>query len=215
MVNNKALSPIKQQIIDGDIDWTFTKEWLNSNDQDAPIPYIECANAHDDNIHMGLCKEHSSQINSILIQAAHDLHELIITNTKDENFDLDDTIRSSSLFNATFDGVLPQSHPGYLLIHHLRFYRQRQKKRAPPPPAPDVSAHNSSPRRHYNHRHVATTPYYRDGGFYNNHAHIRWTTSNYLHSGYWTTYRDNIGFNNIDLFSILQNSFLKYVFDIR
>ncbi|UZO07890.1 uncharacterized protein OCT59_028160 [Rhizophagus irregularis] len=258
MVNNKALSPIKQQIIDGDIDWTFTKEWLNSNDQDAP-----CSTK--------LSKQQGNRIK----KSAHDLHELIITNTKDENFDLDDTIRSSSLFNATFDGVLPQSHPGYLLIHHLvpsdltkifyiyikdkklrfslflkffstlmssidiliwtrrtslikqwestlfitknkkRFYRQRQKKRAPPPPAPDVSAHNSSPRRHYNHRHVATTPYYRDGGFYNNHAHIRWTTSNYLHSGYWTTYRDNIGFNNIDLFSILQNSFLKYVFDIR
>ncbi|PKK60054.1 hypothetical protein RhiirC2_793914 [Rhizophagus irregularis] len=78
-----------------------------------------------------------------------------------------------------------------------------------------VSAQNSSPRRNYNHRHVATTPYYRDGGFYDHHAHIRWTTSNYLHSGHWTTYRDNIGFNHIDLFHILQNSFLKFVFDIR
>ncbi|PKB94480.1 hypothetical protein RhiirA5_438668 [Rhizophagus irregularis] len=93
--------------------------------------------------------------------------------------------------------------------------KQRQKKRAPPP-APDVSTQNSPPRRNYNHQHVATTPYYRDGSFYDHHAHIRWTTSNYLHSGHWTTlYRDNIGFNNIDLFLILQNSFLKYVFDIR
>ncbi|PKK64046.1 hypothetical protein RhiirC2_788034 [Rhizophagus irregularis] len=313
MVNNKALSPIKQQIIDGDIDWTFTKEWLNSNDHDAPcsiklskqqgnrikkcnfiypmidiqqrnyshlyplgsIPCIECANARDDNAHVGLCKEHSNQIINILTQAAHDLQELIITNTKDVGFDLDDTIRSSPLFNTTFDDVLPQSHPGYLLIHHLvpsdltiifynyikdkklrfslflkffstlmssidtliwirraslikqwestlsitknkkRFYRQRQKKRAPPPPAPDVSTQNSSPRQNYSHRHVATTPYYRDGGFYDHHTHIHWTTSNYLHSGHWTTYRDNIGFNNIDLFLILQNSFLKYVFDIR
>ncbi|EXX50479.1 hypothetical protein RirG_270410 [Rhizophagus irregularis DAOM 197198w] len=36
MVNNTSLTPIKQQIIDGDIDWTFTKEWLNHNPTDAP-----------------------------------------------------------------------------------------------------------------------------------------------------------------------------------
>ncbi|PKK70176.1 hypothetical protein RhiirC2_780049 [Rhizophagus irregularis] len=96
-----------------------------------------------------------------------------------------------------------------------RFYRQRQKKRAPPPPALDDSTQNSSLRRNYNHQHVATVPYHREGGFYDHHAHIHWTTSNYLHSGHWTTYRDNIGFNHIDLFLILQNSFLKYVFDIR
>ncbi|CAB4492835.1 unnamed protein product [Rhizophagus irregularis] len=197
------------------------------------IPCIECAYARDDNVHVGLCKEHSNQIINILTQAAHDLQELIITNTKDAGFDLDDTIRSSPLFNTTFDDILPQSHPGYLLIHHLvpsdltlifynyikdkklrfslflkffstlmssidtliwsrraslikqwestlsitknkkRFYRQRQKKRAPPPPAPDVSTQNSSPCRNYNHRHVATTPYYRDGVFHDHHAHIR------------------------------------------
>ncbi|UZO00373.1 uncharacterized protein OCT59_011507 [Rhizophagus irregularis] len=197
------------------------------------IPCIECAYARDDNVHVGLCKEHSNQIINILTQAAHDLQELIITNTKDAGFDLDDTIRSSPLFNTTFDDILPQSHPGYLLIHHLvlsdltlifynyikdkklrfslflkffstlmssidtliwsrraslikqwestlsitknkkRFYRQRQKKRAPPPPAPDVSTQNSSPCRNYNHRHVATTPYYRDGIFHDHHAHIR------------------------------------------
>ncbi|CAB5185018.1 unnamed protein product [Rhizophagus irregularis] len=157
MVNNKALSPIKQQIIDGDIDWTFTKEWLNSNDHDAlcsiklskqqgnrikkcnfiyptidiqqrnyphlyplgNIPCIECANARDDNAHVGLCKEHSNHIINILTQAAHDLQALIISNTNDAGFDLDDTIRSSPLFNTTFDGFLPQTHPGYLLIHHL------------------------------------------------------------------------------------------------
>ncbi|PKC03165.1 hypothetical protein RhiirA5_424176 [Rhizophagus irregularis] len=78
--------------------------------------------------------------------------------------------------------------------------------------APD---HNLSPSRNYNSRRFATTPYYREGGFYDNHVHIRWTTSNYLHSGHWTTYRDNIGFFDIDLFSTLQNSFFKNVFDIR
>ncbi|PKK56957.1 hypothetical protein RhiirC2_798953 [Rhizophagus irregularis] len=96
-----------------------------------------------------------------------------------------------------------------------RFYRQRYKKKPPPPSTPDVSIQNSSPHRNYNHRHIATTPYYRKDGFYDHYAHIRWTTSNYLHSGHWTTYRDNIGFNNIDLFFTLQNSFLKNVFDFR
>ncbi|EXX57708.1 uncharacterized protein OCT59_029798 [Rhizophagus irregularis] len=312
MVNNKALSPIKQQIIDGDIDWTFTKEWLNFNDQDVPcsaklskqqgsrikkcnfiyptidiqqrnyprlypigsISCIECANAHDDNTHVGLCKEHSIHIKNILIRAAHDLHDLIMKNTKDGNSILEETIKNISLFNTSFVDALPQSHPGYLLIHHLvpsdltkifntyinkklrfslfskffltlmssidaliwtrraslvkqwestlsitknkkRFYRKRHKKRTPPPPDPGAPDHNLSPSRHYNSRHFATTPYYRDGGFNDNFAHIRWMTSNYLHSGHWTTYRDNIGFNNIDLFLILQNSFLKNVFDIR
>ncbi|PKC67085.1 hypothetical protein RhiirA1_458847 [Rhizophagus irregularis] len=312
MVNNKALSPIKQQIIDGDIDWSFTKEWLNSNDQDVAcsaklskqqgnrikkcnfiyptidiqqrnyprlyplgsIPCIECASARDDNTHVGLCKEHSLHIKNILIRAAHDLHEFIIKNTKDGNSTLKDTITNLSLFNTSFVDALPQSHPGYLLIHHLvpsdlvkifniyindkklrfslfskffstlmssidtliwtrraslvkhwestlsitknkkRFYRKRHKKRAPPSPDPGAPVHNLSPRRYYNPRHFTTTPYYRDGGFNDNLAHIRWTTSNYLHSGHWTTYRDNIGFNNIDLFLTLQNSFLKNVFDI-
>ncbi|PKC55943.1 hypothetical protein RhiirA1_474771 [Rhizophagus irregularis] len=157
MVNNKALSPIKQQIIDGDIDWTFTKEWLNSNDQDAlcsaklskqqgnrikkcnfiyptidiqqcnyprlyplgSIPCIECANAHDDNMHVGLCREHSNQIKNILTRAAHDLQELIMKNTKDKNFTVKDIIKTTPLFDISFVDALPQSHPGYLLIHHL------------------------------------------------------------------------------------------------
>lgn len=36
MINNKALIPIKKQILDGEIDWTFTREWLNYNNSDAP-----------------------------------------------------------------------------------------------------------------------------------------------------------------------------------
>ncbi|CAB4478305.1 hypothetical protein RhiirA5_410567 [Rhizophagus irregularis] len=95
-----------------------------------------------------------------------------------------------------------------------RFYRRRHKKNSDPPPS-DNSTHNQPPRRNYNHRRIVATPYARDGGFYDNHAHIRWTSSNFLHSAHWTTYRDSIGFNNIDLFSSLIHTFIGNVFDIR
>ncbi|CAB4410638.1 unnamed protein product [Rhizophagus irregularis] len=36
LINNSSLSPIKEQIINGDIDWTFTHEWINSNPLDSP-----------------------------------------------------------------------------------------------------------------------------------------------------------------------------------
>ncbi|PKK48294.1 hypothetical protein RhiirC2_803565 [Rhizophagus irregularis] len=78
-------------------------------------------------------------------------------------------------------------------IFHIRINLYDDKNFPEDDIDPDVSTQYSSPRRNYNHRHVATSPYYRDGGFYDHHAHIRGTTSNYLHSGHWTTYRDNIG----------------------
>ncbi|POG60188.1 hypothetical protein GLOIN_2v1715772 [Rhizophagus irregularis DAOM 181602=DAOM 197198] len=34
------------------------------------------------------------------------------------------------------------------------------------------------------------------------------TSSNFLHSGHWTSHRDNFWFDNIDLFSFLNNNFL-------
>ncbi|PKK81004.1 hypothetical protein RhiirC2_767528 [Rhizophagus irregularis] len=157
MINNKALTPIKKQILDGDIDWTFTKEWLNHNNSDAPcsitlskqqgnkikkcnfiyltidiqqrnyprlyplssIPCIQCSNACDVNAHIGLCNEHLNDIVTILIEAAYDLYDIIIENSTGIPFALSETIESSPLFNITFPGVLPQTHPGYLLIHHL------------------------------------------------------------------------------------------------
>jgi hypothetical protein len=36
MINNSSLKPIKSQLINGDIDWSFTKEWINHNPFDAP-----------------------------------------------------------------------------------------------------------------------------------------------------------------------------------
>ncbi|PKC61237.1 hypothetical protein RhiirA1_465266 [Rhizophagus irregularis] len=44
-------------------------------------------------------------------------------------------------------------------------------------------------------------PYARAGGFYDATAHIRWMSSNFLHSGSWEYHRDEISFDNIDLFS--------------
>jgi hypothetical protein len=54
-------------------------------------------------------------------------------------------------------------------------------------------------RTPFTHRHVTAIPYHRDGGFYNDKAHIRWTTSNFLHSGSWESHRGRIWFDNIDL----------------
>jgi hypothetical protein len=71
------------------------------------------------------------------------------------------------------------------------------------------------PRRLYTHRRVTSSPYSREGGFYNNRAHIRWTSSNFLHSGHWTNHHDNFWFNDIDLFSFLNNTFLGNFTDTR
>ncbi|PKK72655.1 hypothetical protein RhiirC2_776945 [Rhizophagus irregularis] len=157
MINNKALTPIKKQILDGEIDWTFTKEWLNHNNSDAlcsinlskqqgnkikkcnfiyptidiqqrnyphlyplgSIPCIQCSDAHDVNAHVGLCNDHSNDVVTILMEAAYDLYDIIIDNYSGTPFALRETIESSPLFNITFSGALSQTHPGYLLIHHL------------------------------------------------------------------------------------------------
>ncbi|CAG8753727.1 20558_t:CDS:2, partial [Rhizophagus irregularis] len=50
----------------------------------------------------------------------------------------------------------------------------------------DDTINNDVPRRSYTHRRITATPYFREGGFYDNHAHIRWTSSNFLHSAHWT-----------------------------
>ncbi|PKC57933.1 hypothetical protein RhiirA1_471729 [Rhizophagus irregularis] len=312
MINNKALIPIKKQILDGEIDWTFTREWLNYNNSDAPcsinlskyhgnkikkcnfiyptidiqqrnyprlyplgiIPCIQCSNARDMNAHVGLCIDHSNDVVTLLMEAAYDLYDIIIENSTGISFALRETIESSPLFNITFPGALSQTHPGYLLIHHLvpsdltvifynyikdkklrfsifikffttlmqkidthiwakrsslikcwertlsitktkkRFYRRRYKKQTVPPSADDT-INNDVPQRSYTHRRITATPYFREGGFYDNHAHIRWTSSNFLHSAHWTVYRDCLGFNQIDLFSFINNSYIGNVLDIR
>ncbi|RGB29351.1 hypothetical protein C1646_818568 [Rhizophagus diaphanus] len=35
-VNNSSLQPIEQQILEDDIDWEYTKKWINYNPLDAP-----------------------------------------------------------------------------------------------------------------------------------------------------------------------------------
>ncbi|PKC52800.1 hypothetical protein RhiirA1_480651 [Rhizophagus irregularis] len=81
-----------------------------------------------------------------------------------------------------------------------KFYSRRYRKTTEliPPVAED---HQSNARRAYTYRNVTTTSYSRRGGFFNAKAHVRWTSSNFLHSGAWTTHRDNFWFNDIDLFS--------------
>ncbi|GET61851.1 hypothetical protein GLOIN_2v1772865 [Rhizophagus irregularis DAOM 181602=DAOM 197198] len=74
---------------------------------------------------------------------------------------------------------------------------------------------NQSPRRVYTHRRATSSPYSREGVFYNDRAHIRWTSSNFLHSGKWTKHRDNFWFDNIYLFSFLNHNFLGNFIDTR
>jgi hypothetical protein len=48
------------------------------------------------------------------------------------------------------------------------------------------------------------SPYYKSHFMLDQTAHIRWTSSNFLHSGSWESHRDTLLFSNIDLFSDLQ-----------
>ncbi|PKK60328.1 hypothetical protein RhiirC2_719193 [Rhizophagus irregularis] len=120
MVNNTSLTPIKIQIIDGDIDWTFTKEWLNHNPTDAPcsaklskrqgarkIACIECKNMKDNNEHVGLCPAH---IRHILIEQRKTLLILIKEHVNEKDHALEETINSSRLFDVNFVGSLPSDH---------------------------------------------------------------------------------------------------------
>ncbi|POG73106.1 uncharacterized protein OCT59_028533 [Rhizophagus irregularis] len=245
MVNNTSLTPIKQQIIDGDIDWTFTKEWLNHNPTDAP-----CS--------AKLSKRQGARLKKCnFIYPTIDIQQQHV-NEKDHA--LEETINSSRLFDVNFVGSLPTDHPCYLLIHHLvssdltlifynyitdkksrfsifikfmniimekidlsiwncrnahvkewernlsitkvkkKFYRRRYHSNDNSSP-PDNIQSDSTLRRTYTHRQIPTIPYSRTGEFYNNEVHIRWTSSNFLHSRPWTTHRDNFWFDNIDLFS--------------
>ncbi|CAB4474110.1 unnamed protein product [Rhizophagus irregularis] len=86
------------------------------------------------------------------------------------------------------------------------FYHQHHRK-CNSDPSTDHPI-DAPPRRSYTHRRFTIIPYFREGGFYDNDTHIRWTSSNFLHSGYWHKHRDNFWFNNIDLFSFLRNTFL-------
>ncbi|PKC00477.1 hypothetical protein RhiirA5_428123 [Rhizophagus irregularis] len=165
MVNNTSLTPIKQQIIDGDIDWTFTKEWLNHNPTDAP-----CS--------AKLSKRQGARLKKCnFIYPTIDIQQQHV-NEKDHA--LEETINSSRLFD--------------------KFYRRRYHSNDNSSP-PDNIQSDSTLRRTYTHRQIPTIPYSRTGEFYNNEVHIRWTSSNFLHSRPWTTHRDNFWFDNIDLFS--------------
>ncbi|PKY60373.1 hypothetical protein RhiirA4_484002 [Rhizophagus irregularis] len=297
MINNKALLPIKQQILNGDIDWSFTKEWLQHNPTDAPcgaklskiqgnkikkcnfiyptidiqqrnytrlypignIPCKDCNDIQDSNAHIGICHNHSNNIITLLLDEGYNLLQLIRDNTKETPYALEATISSSRFFDTNFNGPLLTSHPCYLLIHNLvpndltrifyiyikdkklrfslfiqfitqfmekidviiwkrrntlvkawerslyitknkkRFYRPRVSVHIQTTPIEDNGT-NQSPRRVYTHRRATSSPYSREGGFYNDRAHIRWTSSNFLHSGKWTKHRDNFWFDNRFIF---------------
>ncbi|PKY26542.1 hypothetical protein RhiirB3_441899 [Rhizophagus irregularis] len=68
-----------------------------------------------------------------------------------------------------------------IIKNKKRFY-SRHRKKIPSGCSTEQNL-DPPPRRIYTHRRVASTPYFREGGFYDSQAHIRWTSCNFLHSG--------------------------------
>ncbi|PKY30918.1 hypothetical protein RhiirB3_448241 [Rhizophagus irregularis] len=101
MINNSSLKPIKSQLINGDIDWSFTKEWINHNPRystkklPTSIPWGP-----------------NSTIEKILL-------DIIKNEISNNDYMLEANINGSRLFDRSFNGGLPSDHPFYLLIHHL------------------------------------------------------------------------------------------------
>jgi hypothetical protein len=59
-------------------------------------------------------------------------------------------------------------------------------------------------------------PYYKPHSLIDQSQHIRWTSSNFLHSGSWETHRDTILFNdNIDLLSFTVFSTISHLLPNR
>ncbi|PKY39276.1 hypothetical protein RhiirA4_452438 [Rhizophagus irregularis] len=195
------LSPIKNQIINGEIDWSFTKEWLNHNPLDVPcsaklskiqgtkikkcnfiypsidiqqrnyprlyplgsIPCIECQNVQDSNAHIGTCTEHSDDIKLILNAEKEHLFTLIADNL--DNMDNNTDILEITINNSPFlTSILMTCYQFHIL------------RNSDPPTDHQTDAPT---RRLYTHRRLTTTPYFREGGFYDNDAHIRWTSCNF------------------------------------
>ncbi|PKC00655.1 hypothetical protein RhiirA5_427861 [Rhizophagus irregularis] len=213
MIDNKALAPIKEQILNGDIDWTFTKEWLNYNPSDTPC---SAKLSKDQGNKKKKCNFIYPTIDIQQRNYPHlypfgtypegnNLLQLIKDNIKEVPHALEATISSSRFFDTNFNGPLPITHPCYLKHHSYNTNVPRIQDNPTDP----------QPRRAYTHRRVASSPYSREGGFYNDRAHIRWTSSNFLHSRHWTSHRDNFWFDNIDLFSFLNNNFLGNLINTR
>ncbi|CAB4410637.1 unnamed protein product [Rhizophagus irregularis] len=77
-----------------------------------------------------------------------------------------------------------------------KFYKRRQRDRT------THCALNEVTRQKHTcttQSHTPLIPYGRIGGLYDDTAHIKWTSSNFLHSGSWESHRDNIWFDIIDV----------------
>ncbi|PKY13227.1 hypothetical protein RhiirB3_425002 [Rhizophagus irregularis] len=176
------------------------------------IPCVECKDTQDSNAHVGICQEHSNDIVLLLLEEGNNLLQLIKDNTKDVLYALEATINSSPLFDTNFNAW---EWTLSITKNKKRFYRKQHTNNRNVPPIQN-NPMDPPPRRIYTHRRVASSPYSREGGFYNDRAHIRWTSSNFLHSGHWTSHRDNFWFDiNIDLFSFLNNNFLGNLVNTR
>ncbi|PKC74846.1 hypothetical protein RhiirA1_449491 [Rhizophagus irregularis] len=189
------------------------------------IPCKDCNDIQNSNAHIGICHNHSNDIITLLLDEGYNLLQLIRDNTKETPYALEATIRSSRFFDTNFNGPLLTSHPYKklrfsLFIQFITQFMEKidviiwKRRNTWLKPGNDNGT-NQSPRRVYTHRRATSSPYSREGVFYNDRAHIRWTSSNFLHSGKWTKHRDNFWFDNIYLFSFLNHNFLGNFIDTR
>ncbi|PKK70745.1 hypothetical protein RhiirC2_779288 [Rhizophagus irregularis] len=142
-MNNSSMSPINHQITHGDIDWHYTKQWINFNPTDTPtstkLRNIQSSkikkstfNYPTGNILQRLCPAHRQAIQTLLSKFKQKLIELIkVEHTSSFSLDIECRINNSmfKLFPDIIDIVwqadnitricIPREQPWILLLHHL------------------------------------------------------------------------------------------------
>ncbi|PKK59906.1 hypothetical protein RhiirC2_789883 [Rhizophagus irregularis] len=244
-MNNSSMSPINHQITHGDIDWHYTKQWINFNPTDTPTS-TKLRNIQSSKIKKSTFNYPTGNIlqrNYPLLYPSDEsiaLNQKLIDLIKAEHtssfsFDIECRINNSNMFKLLpniidtarqADNItqirIPREQPWILLLHHLIprdlavFFDNYFKEKLPkeqitpritspltaddtPPAAP--SQHRKQYTRYY---HNKVLPYFKQLVNIDVSAYIRWTTCNFLHSGTWESYRDNLLFD-LDQFSPIQS----------
>jgi hypothetical protein len=108
----------------------------------------------------------------------------------------------------------PRSHPNVdnalstetMNTDHINNYRRKRKRRI----YEDLSI------AHLNRNHISSRLYYKKDSLITQDQHIRWTSSNFLHSGSWESHNDTILFHDhIDIFSFSSFSNISHLLPHR